>query len=297
MASALGIGTYLGNADDATDQLYTASVSRALELGINVVDTAVNYRHQRSERSIGAALKSMIERGAIARDEIIVATKGGFLSFDGVRPPNARNYFDETYVKTGALRWEDVVGGCHCMAPKYLRDQLERSRNNLGLETIDIYYLHNLEMQLDEVLPKELEKRLRLAFQFLEDAVRENRIRAYGTATWNGYRVPSSDPGHLSLDKLWSLAREIGGEGHHFRVVQLPYNLSMPEAAKLPTQNGKTMLEAAKDRVYVMTSASLMQGKLPEPKKALAAVQNTEGVGTALVGMKQTAHVEELALN
>lgn len=292
--SSLGIGTYLGKDDDATDALYTAAVTRAVERGINVIDTAINYRHQRSERAIGAALRALIASGTVAREEILIASKAGFLPFDGGRPTNARQYFDENYVKRGVLRWEDVAGGCHCMAPKYLRDQLERSRANLGLETIDVYYLHNLEMQLDETLPAEFFKRVRLAFETLEAAVREDKIKYYGTATWNGYRVPASDPGHLSLDKLWALAREVGGDDHHFRVVQLPYNLSMPEAARAPTQGGHSFLEAAKSKVYVMTSASLMQGKLPNAREAVAAVQNTDGVGTALVGMKQTAHVDEL---
>lgn len=298
-ASSIGIGTYLGKDDAATDALYTASVGAALERGINVVDTAINYRYQRSERSIGAALERAIKSGGLQRDEVIVATKGGFLSFDGSRPSNARNYFDETMVKRGVLRWEDVVGGCHCMAPDYLRDQLEKSRANLRLETLDIYYLHNLEMQLDEVPRPEFERRVRAAFRFLEEAAAEHKIRWYGTATWNGYRVDSADPGHLSLDRLWNIAREVGGDQHRFRVIQLPYNMAMPEAAKSKTQarDGRTLsaIEAAKDRVYVMTSASIMQGRLPEPAKALDKVRQTPGVGTALVGMKQTEHVLELA--
>src|SRR5688500_14886972 len=68
--SSLGIGTYLGREDDATDQAYEKAVTRAFERGINVVDTAVNYRHQRSERAIGRALAAGIARGAVARDEI-----------------------------------------------------------------------------------------------------------------------------------------------------------------------------------------------------------------------------------
>lgn len=50
--SSVGIGTYLGEPDEATDQAYTAAVTRAVELSANVIDTAINYRFQRSERSI-----------------------------------------------------------------------------------------------------------------------------------------------------------------------------------------------------------------------------------------------------
>ena len=75
--SSIGIGTYLGNADDETDARYTAAVTRAVELGANVLDTAANYRFQRSERSIGNALRDLTEAKGFARDEIIICTKGG----------------------------------------------------------------------------------------------------------------------------------------------------------------------------------------------------------------------------
>src|SRR2546421_1459825 len=58
--SSVGIGTYLGGTDAAADRAYTAAVSEALRSGVNVVDTAINYRHQRSERNIGAALAELM---------------------------------------------------------------------------------------------------------------------------------------------------------------------------------------------------------------------------------------------
>ncbi|PYN58821.1 MAG: aldo/keto reductase, partial [Candidatus Rokuibacteriota bacterium] len=61
--STLGIGTYLGREDAETDVAYQDALVRALELGINTVDTAVNYRHQRSERAIRTALAAAFGRG------------------------------------------------------------------------------------------------------------------------------------------------------------------------------------------------------------------------------------------
>src|ERR671910_584008 len=58
--SSVGVGTYLGEADDETDRAYAESVARAVELGANVIDSAANYRFQRGERSIGAALRQLI---------------------------------------------------------------------------------------------------------------------------------------------------------------------------------------------------------------------------------------------
>jgi aryl-alcohol dehydrogenase-like predicted oxidoreductase len=299
--SSVGIGTYLGKDDAATDTLYEEAIATALEHDINVIDTAINYRSQRSERSIGRVLALAIESDQwLARNEVLVASKAGFLPFDDGRPSNARAHFEAEYVRRGIFRWEEVVGGCHCMTPRYLRDQIDRSRKNLGLATIDVYYLHNPETQLDEVPRPEFLRRMRAAFEALEGAVQEKKIRWYGTATWNGYRVPPDDPGHLSLEALLGEAEAVAGKAHHFRFVQLPFNSALREAAARENQTRgglpMSLFEAAKGEVYVMTSASIMQGKLTEPKtRSIQFVRSTDGVGTALVGMKNAEHVLENA--
>src|SRR5207253_3181673 len=145
--ASVGIGTYLGRDDDRTDAAYEEALRRALQLGINVVDSAINYRNQRSERAVGRALRA----GTAPRERIVVCTKGGFLPFDAARPRDPRSFVEETYVRPGLLRWEDVVDGVHCLAPRFLADQIDRSRRNLGVATIDLYYLHNPETQLGEV--------------------------------------------------------------------------------------------------------------------------------------------------
>ena len=313
--STLGLGTYLGREDAVTDSLYQKAVERALERGVNVIDTAINYRHQRSERAVGAALAAAIGRGALQRDEVLIASKGGYLPFDGAVPPDPREYFMTTYVRSGLIQAGDIVGS-HCMTPRFLRDQLDRSRANLGLQTIDVYYLHNPETQLDEVSPSKFIERVRAAFAALEEAAAEGKLRLYGAATWNGFRSDPGGTGYLSLPELVQLAREVGGPDHRFRVVQLPYNLAMPEAFTRANQKLDggffSVLEAARHLgVYVMASASVMQGqltqKLPpelaallpgletDAQRAIQFVRSTPGIGTSLVGMKSVAHVEDNA--
>ena len=315
--SSIGIGTYLGGEDDATDRAYAGTVSRALTLGVNVVDSAVNYRCQRSERSVGSAIRSLIAAGQARRDGIVIATKGGYMPFDGGTPSNPGVYFARTYLRSGLARPEDVAAGCHCIAPLYLADQLERSRANLGVSSIDVYYLHNPETQLGAVSRVEFRDRMRRAFEFLEEAVGAGSIRRYGAATWQGFRQPPSASDHLSLGELCALAADVAGPDHHFRVVQLPYNLAMTEAFTAATQlvNGEAvpLLEAARRLgVHCMTSASLHQGQLTrglppmlrqllpglrsDAQRALQFARSTPGVGTALVGMKRGVHVEEVGV-
>jgi len=106
--SSIGLGTYLGQWDERTDRLYVEAIKRAIELGCNLIDSAINYRFQRSERNIGAALKQLIESGKAARDEIIIATKGGFIPFDNEPPRDARSWITENIIDTGAARAEDI---------------------------------------------------------------------------------------------------------------------------------------------------------------------------------------------
>jgi aryl-alcohol dehydrogenase-like predicted oxidoreductase len=312
--ASVGIGTYLGAEDAATDAAYRAAIARALALGANVVDTAINYRCQRSERAVGAALRDLIGAGRLRRDEVLVATKGGFIPFDGDVPADPGRYVVETYIRSGIVSPGEVVSGAHCLAPRYLADQLERSRQNLGLATIDVYYLHNPETQLGAVGRDVFRSRLRAAFTLLEEAVAAGKIRRYGTATWTGYRQPPTAHDHLALAEVVQAARDVGGDAHAFRVIQLPYNLAMPEAFTLANQRlgGELVpvLQAA-DRLglYVMASASVYQGQLTrnlppvvaeflpglatDAQRALQFVRSTPGIGTALVGMKSVAHADD----
>lgn len=311
--ASIGIGTYLGDHDAATDELYRRAVARTVELGSNVIDSAINYRFQRSERSIGAALKELAAKG-IAREEIVIATKGGFLPFDSSPPRDIRSYFAETFVKPGVADFSDMVAGCHCMTPDYLLNQLECSRKNLDVECIDIYYVHNPETQLAETPREEFNGRLLKAFEALEGAVSSGKIRLYGTATWNGYRNDPEAKDYLSLAEVVEIAEKAGGENHHFKVIQLPFNLAMPEALAKRNQevNGEKLstLEAAQALgITVMCSASILQGQLSrnlppvvgevfagletDGQRSLQFVRSTPGAAVALVGMKQISHVEE----
>jgi aryl-alcohol dehydrogenase-like predicted oxidoreductase len=316
--SSIGIGTYLGGDDEASDLAYAGAISHAVRLGTNVIDTAINYRFQRSERAVGAALRQLFSSGQASRDELIIATKGGFIPFDGHAPQSQeemQSYFEENYIQPGVLFREDIVAGCHSLKPRYLQNQLDQSLKNLGVGCIDVYYLHNPETQLSEVPRQEFYKRLLSAFELLEQNVAAGKIRMYGTATWNAYRVASTAPDYLSLNEMVELAKTVGGDGHHFKVIQLPFNLAMPEAFGFWNQRFEetqtSTLRFAEDRgITVMASASILQAQLArnlpaqiteilngnldsDAQRAIQFTRSTPGISVALVGMSQTAHVEE----
>ncbi|HXW84523.1 MAG TPA: aldo/keto reductase, partial [Candidatus Binataceae bacterium] len=312
--SSIGIGTYLGEPDERDDHSYEDALKAAVLGGINLIDTAVNYRFQRSERNIGKALAELVNSGAVRRAEIVVATKGGYITFDGEVPPDPRAWFVEHFVRSGIVAEGDLADGSHCMTPKWLAAMIEMSRRNLGLETIDIYYLHNPETQLEVVDRKEFLRRIRLAFEALEAAVAKRQIGVFGAATWNGFRAAPTERGWLSLEELWNAAREVGGENHHFRAIQLPLNLAMPEALIKNNQflgkgRGTTLAVAQDLGIAVAASASLLQGKLSrglppivgetfgglssDAQRSIQFVRSSPGVSVALVGMKSASHVRD----
>jgi len=283
--SSLGLGTYLGELDEATDRSYVEAVAAAALGGINLLDTAINYRNQRSERCIGAALGRLLRAGEVQRDEIVVCTKAGFLT------PGAVPQF---------LEPGDVVGQMHSMAPDFLSDQIDRSRSNLELDTLDVFYLHNPETQLEFVSRDVFEIRVRRAFARLEELRAAGKIRFFGTATWDGYRNARL----LSVERLAAIAREQGGEDHGFRFIQLPLNIGMLEALQLGVLG-----QAAEAGISVIASASLLQtrvlGCIPEQvaaalpglstdaQRAIQFTRSAPGITAALAGMSRVAHVSE----
>ena len=291
--SSLGIGSYLGGADDDTSRAYEEAVSTAVQSGINFIDTSLNYRNQLSERNIGAALERLLQSGKIARDEFAISTKAGYLVAGAVT--------------SAVVEKADVVGEGHAMSPRFLTDQLYRSRKNLGLATIDVFYLHNPEVELDELGEDEFYTRVEAAFAMLEEAVSDGKIRYYGAATWGGFRQAENG---LSLRRMEEIARSIAGGLHKFRFIQLPFNLAMPEALQLRDEAGRSVLDHAVDLdISVVASASILQSRLAQglpgvlherlkgletdAQRAIQFTRSTPGIDVALVGMSKAAHVSE----
>ncbi len=240
--SNLGLGTYLGHVDDEADALYRAAVEMAIESGINFIDTARNYRHGHSEIAVGQGLAKCRNR-----DEVVVATKAGY------------------------------AGSTHSLDPDFLEAQLDLSRAALGLETVDIFYLHNPETQLRMVDGATFDLMMEKAFERCEAMVESGKIRSYGTATWDGYRVP----GQLDLKKIVGLA------GPRFRWIQLPLNAVLNEGVGL-------IEEANGMGLGVATSATIYQGRLKDHLPvAIQFARFTSGVHSALIGMGRPKHVAD----
>jgi hypothetical protein len=171
--SSIGLGTYIGAPDDINDfYIYNAVKTCVLSGAVNVIDTAINYRYMKSEKAIGKALNALALKYGIERSELLVCSKIGFVPEDAEAGKRAHSFVQEL-VEENKIEIDDVLFDeknrpVHCMHPEYLGQQLAFSLKNLGVETLDVLYLHNVVESQGPVLTPELfEKRLMRAFEFM----------------------------------------------------------------------------------------------------------------------------------
>jgi aryl-alcohol dehydrogenase-like predicted oxidoreductase len=311
------MGTYLGDTSKEDDEAVENAVYQSVKSGaINVIDTAINYRAMKSEKSIGRALARLAAEEKIGRGQVFVSTKNGYTTNDADYPFDVMEYIHRMYIAPGVISADDISSGYNVMKPAYLARCIDKSLANMRLSTIDLVYIHNaFESWHRDVDRKTFMEMLASAFETYEEYRRAGKLRYYGMATWTCFRVPQGSDEYLSLEEVVRVAETVGGRGHGFRFIQLPYNLAYSEALLLKNQpvRGETMmtiLEAAqKLGVGVFTSIPLFQGRLFGAKipdyyagtgdgsnrvaKLVQIVRSSPGVIAPLIGQKRPEHVEE----
>lgn len=231
---------------------HAAALRRALESGVNLIDTSANYADGRSEELVGGVVAQMLSAGRLRREEVVLVSKAGYLQ--------GRNYEMSRERQLRGQSFPDLVpyaeGLEHCIHPEFLDDQLSRSLARLGLETLDVYLLHNPEYflgwarklgQPPDQAQAEYMRRLEKAFRHLEAEVSAGRIRRYGISS-NTFPVGHTDPQFSCLERIWQTAESISSD-HHFAVIQMPMNLFETGAVLLANQpSGKTPVAFARQK-------------------------------------------------
>ncbi|MGH9951966.1 MAG: aldo/keto reductase [Nitrososphaeraceae archaeon] len=316
--SSLGMGTYLGDATDYEDEAIENAIYESIKSGaMNVIDTAINYRAMKSEKSIGRALLRLIRDRIISREQIFISTKNGYITNDGDFPAiGMMEYMQKMYISPGLISQSDISASYNVLNPTYIERCIDRSLYNMKLSTIDLVYVHNsFESWYQDVTKEEYIEMLRKVFQVYERYRSKNKIRYYGMATWTCFRVPYGSSEYLSLEEIVKLAQSVNegkSNDHGFRFIQLPYNLAYSEALLLKNQNvgdekNLSILEAAsKLNIGVFTSIPLFQGRLLQANipsynseltdpvaKLVQVVRSTPSVIAPLLGQKKPEHVEQ----
>lgn len=236
------------------------SLSKALLAGVNVIDTSANYADGGSESLIGNVVAELTASGNIERKNITLITKGGYIQGKNLtvaREKRSRGNAFRDVIEFNEKLW-------HSISPDFLEDQFQRQFERLKVEYVDTYLLHNPEYSLSfrNSSGASLEEnrnlfygRVEKAFEFLEDKVREGRIRDYGISS-NTFVSYKESTEFVSLERCIAAAEKVAGSGNHFRSVQFPLNLFEGGAVTVRNNSDstKTVLEYARERgmkVYV----------------------------------------------
>ncbi|HEY5373389.1 MAG TPA: aldo/keto reductase [Polyangiaceae bacterium] len=258
--SSIGFGGY--RIDDVHPE-HRAALELAVRSGINLIDTSTNYSDGRSERLIGEVLAQLIDRRELRRDEVVVVSKAGYVQGRNHTLANAR--------KQNGVPFPEMVeyseGLWHCIHPEWLADQLTRSLDRLGLETLDVLLLHNPEYFLADAAKRgqgpiasvraEFYRRLEQAFRYLEGQVKEGRIAYYGVSSNTAAGAADGRDG-TDFSRMLAAARAAAPEGHHFRVLQVPLNLL--ESGALFAADGRSegvLTQAERQGVAVLANRPL----------------------------------------
>lgn len=260
ITSKVGYGSY--RVHNQSEE-HVATLKKAIEAGCNLIDTSSNYTDGGSETLIGDVLRDLIAAEKIRREEIIVVSKVGYMQGKNLDEAMQREQTGQPYAEV-----VKYMEGCwHCIHPDFLMDQWNHSANRLGLETIDVYLLHNPEYFLSDAQKRSRDltdfndsqetfyNRVYRAFVQMEQLTLNGKIRCYGISS-NTFPSPKADFEHASLYRVYEAACKAGATVHgnsranHFKVIQLPYNLF--EHGALTTVNNEidrknvTVLEGAK---------------------------------------------------
>jgi aryl-alcohol dehydrogenase-like predicted oxidoreductase len=312
--SSIGMGTYLGQPSLEDDNDIENAVYDSIKSGaLNVIDTAINYRAMKSEKSIGRALLRLIKDDIIARDEVFICTKNGYITNDGDYPRvDVMEYMQKMFISTEIIKPNDISSGYNVLNPNYIARCIDKSLVNMHLSSIDLVYIHNaFESWYEDISREEFMQMLSKVFEVYEEYRSRNKIKYYGMATWTCFRVHPNNREYLSLEETVKVAEKVGGKQHGFRFIQLPYNLMYSEAILMKNQDvgsikNLTILEAAERlNIGVFTSIPLFQSRLLNAKipdyagltgqveKIIQIIRSTPSVISPLIGQKKPEHVQQ----
>jgi len=212
---------------------HKAALKKAIEDGITLIDTSSNYTDGESEFLIGEVLKE-------SERKPFIMSKVGYIqgvNLDVIKELNDKNLAIDDLVTIN----ENLK---HSIHPDFIEDQIKRSLERLGVETLDAYLLHNPEYYLktEGSTKEEYYHRIKKAFDKMEDLVDRGLIHSYGVSS-NTLIDPKDDHTSTDLDILVGAARNIR-KNHNFRYIQFPMN--MLEMGALERQyEGEHLIERA----------------------------------------------------
>lgn len=298
----IALGTHLGDFSDTDSEKYIQAIKYAVRNGINTIDGAINYRGMRSEKDEGIAINQLIEAGEIKREDIFITSKAGLLFGDVQEGLNPQKCLTEILEPNGITidDFTEYEGLLQTLNPKFFETALNKSLQNLGIETLDLYYIHIPEISRLGLSEEEFYTQIEILFRWYESKVSEGKIRFYGIAFEFMTEEPQEAKWHIELEKLKQLAEKVAVGESHLKYILFEYNLLCASANidKTQTVNGQqmTMLEACR-KLGFETVASMpfaMGDGLEKYSVEEMLSFALDGMEHVIVGSKNTKHIQEI---
>lgn len=298
----IGLGTYLGSFSDEDSEQYIDAVTYAVKNGITAIDTAINYRGMRSEKDVGNAVNALISSGTVKREDIVIASKAGLLFGDITSGRNPTKYLHEILEPKGIQLSDfcEYEGMYQTLNPDFFETALQISLQNLGIDMLDIHYIHIPEITRAQLTDAEFYERIAKLFAWYEGKAAEGKIRFYGLALELCAMEPEEEKWYINVEKTDHLAREISNGNSHFKYIQIPYNIQYPYAAAVQNQSYRgencSLVEAAhRMGLNVIGSKPLCGGEGFEKATLEEMISFAlSGVDAINVGSKNVEHIQEI---
>lgn len=301
--SKIGLGTHLGSFSDEDSRQYEEGVAFAVRNGITGIDTAINYRGMRSEKDIGKAIGALLASGEVHREDIFLATKAGLLFGDVTSGLNPMRYLQEVLAPKGICMQDfgAYEGLYQTINPDFYEIALQISLQNLGVDTVDVHYIHIPEITRAQLTEDTFYKRLAQLIAWYEEKVKEGKIRFYGLAFEMLAMEPEEEKWYINIEKVGQIAREIEGGDCHFKYIQIPYNRKYPYAATVrnqPFQGEDCTLVEAAHRMGMQVVGSMPLdcgegfGKYTLEEMISYALNGVDAIN---VGSRNVGHIREIA--
>lgn len=215
-------------------QSHEKSLRLALDKGIRLIDTSSNYSNGDSERLIGKVLSDY------NRDNLTIISKVGYIQGDNLEVVKGLQKLNKA--KDDHVVISDDLE--HSIHPDFIEDQIYRSLDRLNTDYLDSYLLHNPEYYLktENSNKEEYYRRIKLAFDKMEDLVDKGIIKSYGISS-NTFIDPIDEHTSTNLEIVMGAARSVS-KNNNFKYIQFPMNII--EMGALERQyGGQSLIELA----------------------------------------------------
>lgn len=234
----IALGTHLGDFSTEDSEKYIQAIKYAIKNGIYTIDGAINYRGMCSEKDEGIAIGQLVGEDHIAREDLFLTSKAGLLFGDVREKMNPQKFLSE-HLEPNGITLEDFTnyeGLLQTLNPCFYEIALNKSLENLGIETLDVHYIHIPEISRLRFSEKEFYEKLEKLFRWYEEKVTEGKLRFYGLAFEFMVEEPHEDKWHIEMEMIKNLAKNASAGECHLRYILFEYNMLCASANEVKNQ-------------------------------------------------------------